>query len=165
MSSLASVVPSTSSADTDRTGTNYIAIFVGAIAAFIIASVYYGVVFLDLWLQVRRLNPTSMGEVSTSPTQPVIEFLTTLVIAFAIGHLVTRLGITHVTGALRLAALLWIAFPGMLWVGAMLWENTPWQFAALHGGDWLIKCVLFTLIISIGIEGDGRFHLNARLAP
>ncbi len=24
---------------------------------------------------------------------------------------------------------------------------------------------MFTLIISIGIEGDGRFHLNARLAP
>ena len=88
-----------------RTGTNYIAIFVGAIAAFIIASVYYGVVFLDQWLQVRRLNPTSIGEVSTSPTQPVIEFLTTLVIAFAIGHLVARLGITHVRGALRLAAL------------------------------------------------------------
>jgi Protein of unknown function (DUF1761) len=149
MSSLATVVPSTSSADTRRTGTNHIAIFVGAIAAFIIASVYYGVVFLDLWLQVRRLNPTSMGEVSNSPTRPVIEFLTTLVIAFAIGHLVARLGITHVRGALRLAGLLWIAFPGMLWVGAMLWENTPWQFAALHGGDWLIKCVLFTLIPTI----------------
>jgi hypothetical protein len=44
MSSLASVVPSTNSADTGRTGTNCIAIFVGAIAAFIIASVYYGVV-------------------------------------------------------------------------------------------------------------------------
>ncbi len=70
MSSLTTVVPSTNSADTGRTSTNNIASFVRAIAAFIIASVYYGVVFLDLWLQVRRLNPTSMGEVSTSPTQP-----------------------------------------------------------------------------------------------
>src|ERR1051326_4065898 len=95
------------------------------------------------------MNPTSIGAVSTSPTQPVIGFLTTLVIAFAIGHLVSRLGITDVRGALQLAALLWIAFPGMLWVGAMLWENTPWQFAALHGGDWLIKCVLFTLIPTV----------------
>ena len=149
MSSLASVVASTNSADTGRGGTNYIGIFVGAIVAFVIAFVYYGVAFLDLWLQVRRLNPTSMGEVSTSPMQPVIEFLTTLVIAFAIGHLVARLGITHVRHGFRLAALLWIAFPGMLWVGAMLWENTRWQFAALHGGDWLIKCVLFTLIPTV----------------
>ena len=39
MSSLASVVPSTRCADTGRTGTNYIAIFAGAIAAFIIAPV------------------------------------------------------------------------------------------------------------------------------
>jgi hypothetical protein len=149
MSSLATVVTSTSPANTTRNNTNYAAIFVGAIVAFVIASVYYGVIFLNLWLQVRRLNPTSVGEVSTSPTQPVIEFLTTLVIAFAVGHLVARLGITQVRGALQLAALLWIAFPGMLWVGAMLWENTPWQFAALHGGDWLIKCVLFTLIPTV----------------
>jgi hypothetical protein len=56
-------------------------LFVGAIVAFVIASVYYGVVFLDLWLQVRRLNPTSLGEVSTSPTQPIVAFITTLVIA------------------------------------------------------------------------------------
>ena len=147
MSTLTAVIPSSSAAEARRT--NYLAIFVGAIVAFVIASVYYGVVFIDLWLQVRRLNPTSIGEVSTSPTQPLVEFLTTLVIAFAIGHLVARLGITRVTSALQLAAILWIAFPGMLWVGAMLWENTPWQFAALHGGDWLIKCLLFTLIPTV----------------
>src|SRR5206468_10920255 len=105
-----------------------------------------------------------MGEVSPSPVQPAIEFLTTLVIAFAIGHLVAGLGITQVRGALRLAALLWIAFPGMLWVGAMLWENTPWQFAALHGGDWLIKCMLVTLIISIGIA-HGRSRRGRAIAP
>jgi hypothetical protein len=149
MSSLATVVLSTRSKHAGRTSTTYVAILLGAIVAFVIASVYYGLVFLNLWLQVRRLNPTSMGEISTSPTQPVIEFLTTLVIALAVGHLVARLGITDVRSALQLAAILWIAFPGMLWVGAMLWENTPWQFAALHGGDWLIKCVLFTLIPTV----------------
>jgi archaellum biogenesis protein FlaJ (TadC family) len=129
--------------------TNYLAIFVGAILAFVVASVYYGVIFSDLWLQVRQLNPTSIGEVSTSPVQPFIEFLKTLVIALAIGHLVTRLGVKQVKGALQLGALLFLAFPGMLWVGAMMWENTPWQFAALHGGDWLIKCLLFTLIPAV----------------
>jgi hypothetical protein len=53
MSSLATVAPSTNSAETGCAATNYIAIFFGAIAGFIITSVYYGVVFLDLWLQVR----------------------------------------------------------------------------------------------------------------
>ena len=37
----------------------------------------------------------------------------------------------------------------MLWLGAIMWENTPWQFAALHGGDWLVKCLLFSLIPSL----------------
>ncbi len=91
MFSFAALVVSTRSADTGRTNTSYIAILVGAIVTFVIASIYYGVVFLDLWLKVRRRNPTSMGEVSTSPMLPVIEFLTILVIAFAIGHLVAHL--------------------------------------------------------------------------
>jgi hypothetical protein len=51
------------------------------------------------------IEPNIDGRGQHSHTQPVIEFLTTLVIAFAIGHLVARLGITHVRGALRLAAL------------------------------------------------------------
>ncbi len=147
MSIATAAIASRSTAESPRA--NYLAVFVGAIVAFVIASVYYGVVFLDLWLQVRRLNPTSMGEVSTSPAQTLIEFLTTLVIAGAIGHLVARLRITDVRGALGLGVLLWIAFPGMLWMGAMMWENTPWPFAALHGGDWLIKCLLFTLIPTV----------------
>jgi hypothetical protein len=128
---------------------NYRAILLGSVAAFLIASIYYGVVFADLWRQVRRLNPSSVGEVTPSRVQPLIEFGVTVVIASAIAYLVARLGITHWKRALRLAALLWIAFPGMLWLGAMMWENTPWQFAALLGGDWLIKCVLFTLMPSV----------------
>lgn len=147
MSTLTAVVTSRGTSQTPRI--NYLAILAGSVAAFVIASIYYGVLFSDLWLQVRRLNPSSLGEVSPSPVQPLIEFGVTLVIASAIAYLVARLGITDWKGALRLAALLWIAFPGMLWLGAIMWENTPWQFAALHGGDWLVKCLLFSLIPSV----------------
>jgi len=147
MSILTTVVTSRGTSEAPRI--NYLAILVGSIAAFVIASIYYGVLFSDLWLRVRRLNPSSVGEVSPSPMQPLIEFGVTLVIASVIAYLVARLGITNWKAALRLATLLWIAFPGMLWLGAMMWENTPWQFAALHGGDWLVKCLLFSLIPSV----------------
>jgi hypothetical protein len=128
---------------------NYLAILVGAVAAFVIAALYYSVLFGELWLQLRRLNPTSVGEVSPSPLQPLMNFGVTLIIAYVIAQLVGRLGITDWKGGLRLGASLWIAFPGMLWLGAIMWENTPWQLAALHGGDWLIKCLLFAVIPSV----------------
>jgi hypothetical protein len=31
----------------------------------------------------------------------------------------------------------------------MLWENTPWRLAALHGGDWLAKLLLVGLIVTL----------------
>ena len=31
----------------------------------------------------------------------------------------------------------------------MLWENTPWRQAALHGGDWLAKLVVVGVLVSV----------------
>ncbi len=72
MSTLAAAVTPKGTSAPGRT--NYLAILVGSIAAFVSASVYYGVVFSDLWLQVRRLNPSSVGDVNPSPVQPLVEF-------------------------------------------------------------------------------------------
>jgi hypothetical protein len=37
----------------------------------------------------------------------------------------------------------------VLWIGAVIWENTPRQLALIHGGDWLAKLVLIGLIVSV----------------
>jgi len=37
----------------------------------------------------------------------------------------------------------------VLWTGALIWENTPWKLAALHGGDWLAKLLAVALIVSV----------------
>src|SRR5690349_14028484 len=118
MSTLAAVMSSKGNAEASRT--NYLAIIVGAVAAVVAASLYYCVLFGELWIAVRRLNPTSVGEVSPSPVQPFVEFVVTLIIAYVIGRLVARLGITDWKGGLRLGGSLWIAFPGMLWLGAVM---------------------------------------------
>ncbi len=31
----------------------------------------------------------------------------------------------------------------------MLWENVPVKLAAIHAGDWLLKTVLITVIVSV----------------
>jgi len=52
---------------------------------------------------------------------------------------------------LRLAAGLWAAFPVVLLTGSVVHEKVPWQQAAIHGGDWLLK-----LLLVAGVEGGGR---------
>jgi hypothetical protein len=41
------------------------------------------------------------------------------------GHLVGP--IVYLVARLGLATLLWMTFPGVLWVGGMPWEITPWH--------------------------------------
>ena len=42
---------------------------------------------------------------------------------------------------------LWLGFSAMMWVGAILWERTPWQLAAIHAGDWLIKLLIIAAMV------------------
>jgi hypothetical protein len=64
-----------------------------------------------------------------------------------IARLVPRLNVTDWKSALALGLWLWVGFPVILLTGSMLWQNVPWQLAAIHSGDWLIKL----LLIPVGV--------------
>jgi len=33
--------------------------------------------------------------------------------------------------------------------GSVLWENTPWKVAAIHAGDWLVKLLVISVIVTL----------------
>jgi hypothetical protein len=37
----------------------------------------------------------------------------------------------------------------VLWIGAVIHENTSWKLAAIHAGDWLAKLLVVAVIVSI----------------
>lgn len=45
--------------------------------------------------------------------------------------------------------MLWAAFPVVLLTGSMIWERVPWQTAAIHAGDWLLKLLLVALAVGL----------------
>lgn len=47
----------------------------------------------------------------------------------------------------RLDLGLWGAFPVVLLSGSVVHEKVPWQLAAIHAGDWLIKLALVSTIV------------------
>ena len=50
---------------------------------------------------------------------------------------------------LVLGAALFVGFPLVLWVGAIVHEGTPVRKAVLHGGDWLVKLLAIGAIVSV----------------
>ena len=127
---------------------NYLAVVVAAVAAFVLSSVYYGV----LGQAVIRLHADQAAAAATlkpAPWKVIVELARTLVVAYVLALLAARLGIADWKGAVQLAVMLWIAFSVVMWAGAILWENVPVALAAIHTGDWLVKTVLVTVIVGL----------------
>ena len=64
-------------------------------------------------------------------------------------YLIIRLRIVGLKSALSLGFLLWVGFPVVLLVGSVASDKVPLALAAIHGGDWLIKLLLMTVILVV----------------
>ena len=118
-----------------------LAILAATIAAFVLSSTYYSVLPAQ-----SEAGATGDGP---PPWKLGAELLRSLTLTTVVAGLASQGGIDEWTGGLLLGLSLWIGFPLVLWTGAMLWENTPWRLAALHGGDWLAKLLLVGLIVAL----------------
>jgi len=128
---------------------NYRAVVVAALAAFVMSSLYYSPLLLgNVW---RAVDPGPTADMTPSITRVIGEIVRTLVITYVLARLIAHLGLGggNLKGAVRLALWLWFGFSAMMWVGAIMWEKTPWQIAAIHSGDWLLKTLLIALILSV----------------
>jgi hypothetical protein len=78
-----------------------------------------------------------------------VELLRCLILAAVVAGLASQGEIDAWTGGLVLGLALWLGFPFVLWVGAVIHENTPVRLAAVHGGDWLAKLLLVAVIVAV----------------
>jgi hypothetical protein len=127
--------------------TNYLVVVVAAFAAFVMSSLYYSPLLLgNVW---RAVDPVATAGMTPSIGKAIGELFRTIIIALVLARLIALLGGSNWKSAVRLALWLWFGFSGMMWVGAIMWEKTPWQIAAIHSGDWLVKTVLIASILSV----------------
>jgi hypothetical protein len=126
---------------------NYWAVVVSALAAFVTSSLYYSPLLVgNFW---RAVDPSATAGATPSIGKMVAEIARTLVITYVLARLIALLGSGNWKSAVSLALLLWFGFSAMMWVGAIMWEKTPWQIAAIHSGDWLLKTLLISAIIGV----------------
>jgi hypothetical protein len=114
-----------------------LAVVLGTVAAFVLGGAYYAV--LGNEPGDERMPPWKLG----------VEILRCLVLATVVAGLASQGDVDEWTGGLALGLALWIGFPLMLWVGAMVHENVPFRLAALHGGDWLAKLLIVGVIVTV----------------
>ncbi len=130
---------------------NYVAVLVAAIVVFVLGWLWYSpFLFYKPWMRARGLDPAAAMAGAKMPAgKLVIELVRCIVLAFVIAHLIGALGISNWIIAAHLGLLLWVAFPVVLLTGSVIWENVPVKVAAIHAGDWLVKVLVISIIVSV----------------
>jgi hypothetical protein len=82
-----------------------------------------------------------------------VELARSAAVATAVAVLSGSTGSRAPGGAARLGLGLWGAFPVVLLTGSVVHEKVPWQQAAIHAGDWLVKLLLISVTVG---RGPGR---------
>ena len=125
---------------------NYWAVLVAGVAAFVVSTVWYIVFGKEL---AKVALTFAEGMQKRQPWKMLIVILQSVVIALALAYFVGRIGKLDWKGAIWIGILLWIGLSAMQWVGSILWEKVPMKMAVIHAGDWLVKLVVITVIVSV----------------
>lgn len=124
---------------------NLWAVLVAAVLAFVIGAVYY----VGFGARLAQVGGGPAADSSAQRWAMPVEALRCLVLAAVVAGVAAHARVDTWTGGLLLGLVLWVGFPLVLWVGAMVHENTRWQVALIHAGDWLLKLLLMGLVVAV----------------
>ena len=122
-----------------------LAVLVAAVAAFVLSGAYYGA----LGARLARLSPAYAGPGRPPALTAAVEVVRNLVLAAVVAGLADGLDTAGVGPALLLALALWVAFPVILLTGSVYHERVPARLAAIHGGDWALKLLVITPVVTL----------------
>ena len=125
--------------------TNFLAVIVAAVAAFIVGAVFYGTLSKP-WMAAARIKPedANMSPVLFATTF-VMELLMALVMAVLIGHFGAE-QVTMTNGALS-GLSIWIGFIMPAMVINNRYQGFGWDLTFIDGAHWLLVTVIMGAII------------------
>jgi hypothetical protein len=126
---------------------NPLAVAAAIVAAFAISSTWYSV-FGTRMLELRGIDPTQ-GQDSLPGWKIAVELVRSAIVALVIAVGASLLDLSGVADALLAGVVVWIAFPVVLLLGSVIWEDVPMRLAAIHSGDWLFKVLAVTTIVTL----------------
>jgi hypothetical protein len=125
---------------------NWLAVVVSAVVVFVVSAVYY----VALSGPLSRLSD-AYASTGARPgaTTFVVELLRNLVVATVVAGLAALIGVSDIGGAILAALALWVAFPVVILIGSVFHERVPAALAAIHVGDWLLKLLIISVIVTL----------------
>jgi len=126
--------------------TNYAAVFIAAIAYWLLGAVWYGVLFSKPWMALENISIEQAK--SMNPVLPyVITFVLNLLIAYALAQICIWRNANTVGRGASVGVLLWIGFIGPITYTTYMYEMRPKELFAINQFYPLAGLVLMGAII------------------
>ena len=128
---------------------NYLAVFVAAIAAFVVGALWYGPLFGKPWRSLMGVPEGMMGMPGTrlSPVAAMaINFLATLVLAYVLSGLLSLLNGVTPGMTLQVALLVWLGFVAPIILNTVLFEGRSIKFYLINTGAQLVQLLAMALV-------------------
>lgn len=129
---------------------SYPAIVVGVLIAFIVSTVYY-IILNNRYKTLLGKKPEKNGKfkMAMTPNRILAELVRNFFLGIVIAYVVAILNLFRLDQAIFVAVWLWIGLPLVLLSGLVVHENYSKGLAVIHAGDWLLKLLIFTVILTL----------------
>jgi surface polysaccharide O-acyltransferase-like enzyme len=126
--------------------TNYAAVFVSALAYWLLGAVWYGALFSKPWMALENISMEQAK--SMNPVLPyVITFVLNLLIAYSLAQICIWRNANTIGRGASVGVLLWIGFVGPITFTTYMYEMRPKELYAINQFYPLAGMVLMGAII------------------
>ncbi|MDO8522401.1 MAG: DUF1761 domain-containing protein [bacterium] len=123
-------------------------LFAGIISALIGFVWYHPRVFGGAWMRLSSLTPEVVERGKRRMhADEILALLASILAAFVLFSLETKLGIYDARGAVQLGLLAWAGFVVPALSGTVLWEQRPISLYIINVGYWLVAFVTMAVIV------------------
>jgi len=110
---------------------NYVAVFVAALAYWLLGALWFAVLFSKPWMALEHVTPEQAS--GMNPIAPyVISFILNLVIAFVLAQLCAWRNASTAARGAALGILIWIGFVGPITYATYMYEMRPKELFAIN---------------------------------
>ena len=126
--------------------TNYAAVFISAIAYWLLGALWYGVLFSKPWMALENISIEQAK--SMNPVLPyVLTFVLNLLIAYSLAQICIWRNANTVGRGASVGVLLWIGFVGPITFTTYMYEMRPKELFAINEFFPLAGLVLMGAVI------------------
>jgi hypothetical protein len=127
---------------------NFLAVLVAAFANYIIATVWYAILFTGLWKKL-----TGIQEMKPTPVKMLLAFIGSLMLSLGLVHAIVfgnaYLKMSGVAGGLMGGFFSWFGFIAPITLTNVIYERRPWKLWLLDNGFWLVSLLVMGTILSV----------------